>query len=147
MGIYISDLEIPKDKAVQIVIIRDDGVCVDEWGNTYGVVSLPLHGDLIDRNALVRKFEEIEESIGYAEVPLALAVAGAINDIKKTPTVIEAEPRNDLAKPNDTIFAVQNTDEDEWLFAAKPIDYMHHPSVEEIIEGNGFDSFIKHFED
>lgn len=52
MGIYISDLDIPKDKAVQIVIIRDDGVCVDEWGNTYGVVSLPSHGRLIDADAL-----------------------------------------------------------------------------------------------
>lgn len=55
------------------------------------LIGIPPHGDLIDRAALVRKFKEIEESIGYAEVPLALAVAGAINDIKKAPTVIEEE--------------------------------------------------------
>ena len=47
------------------------------------------------------------------------------------------EPCNDLAKPNNAIFAVQNADEDEGLFAAKPIDYMHTPSVEEIIKGDG----------
>lgn len=96
MGIYISDLEIPKDKAVQIVIIRDDGVCVDEWGNTYGVVSLPSHGRL----NVIGPYMQHDEDDGFDE----------------------------LIKPSD-------------------IDYMHTPSVEEIIKGDGLDSFIKHFED
>ena len=121
MGIYISDLDIPKGKAVQIVIIRDDGVCVDEWGNTYEVVSLPQHGDLIDKQALFNGEHNLY----------------SWDEIDEAPTIIEAEPCNDLAKPNNTIFAVQNADEDEWLFAAKPIDYMHTPSVEEIIEADG----------
>lgn len=44
---------------------------------------------------------------------------------------------------------MQHDEDDGFDELIKPsdIDYMHTPSVEEIIEGNGFDSFIKHFED
>lgn len=137
MGIYISDLEIPKDKAVRVVIIRDDGVCVDEWGNTYGVVSLPLHGDLIDRDELLSQYGG---PIWTAKTDYAEGLRDVVADIKYAAAVIEAEPCNDLAKPNNNIFAVQNADEDEGLFAEKPIDYMHTPSVEEIIEAEGVET-------
>lgn len=97
MGIYISDLEIPKDKAVQIVIIRDDGVCVDEWGNTYDIVSLPPHGDLIDRDKLLSQYGG---PIWTAKTDYAEGLRDVVADIKYAAAIIGAEPCNDLTKPN-----------------------------------------------
>ena len=88
MGIYISDLDIPKGKAVQIVIIRDDGVCVDEWGNTYGVVSLPPHGRLIDADALMDALTRAKEDDPLQYKEDYFTVSDWLN---VAPTVIEAD--------------------------------------------------------
>lgn len=95
MGIYISDLEIPKDKAVQIVIIRDDGICVDEWGNTYGVVSIPSHGRLIDADTMITS---IKRQTGFCKImgddlaTIAEVIEkGFLQEIENAPTIIPAE--------------------------------------------------------
>ena len=116
------------------------------------LIELHPHGRLIDADELIKQVEKWlpldpskreEKNIPF-ETDICVST---LMEIEEAPTVIEAELCNDLAKPNNNIFVVQNTDEDEGLFAAKPIDYMRTPSVEEIIEADGLDSFIKHFED
>lgn len=54
MGIYISDLEMPKDGLVRNISIFDDGNIRYYGGSTVigKAIELPTHGDLIDRNEL-----------------------------------------------------------------------------------------------
>jgi hypothetical protein len=93
MGVYI-DMEMPKDGFVEI-LIRDDGT-VQQTGQSYRIdgtdyytpyvgempkmftaVPVPPHGDLIDRDALIKDgwlnlYKEVMRMGGYAihELPL-----------------------------------------------------------------------------
>lgn len=147
MGIYIRGMEMPK-ACMECPIETDYGTCgyyslyveaghesdCEKRRDDCPLIEIQSHGDLIDRDELLSQYGG---PIWTAKTDYAEGLRDVVADIKCAAAIIEAEPCNDLAKPNNTIFAVQNTDEDEWLFAAKPIDYMHTPSVEEIIEADG----------
>ena len=64
MSVYIKNMELPKDHPVCIVIdtagqarhydLNNDRYADDEL---FEVISIPPHGDLIDRDVLYKKFE------------------------------------------------------------------------------------------
>lgn len=58
------------------------------------LVELPSHGRLIDADALVKLLKECDDVLDNSEMPPSLVVVGIINDIKKAPTIIEAEETN-----------------------------------------------------
>ena len=78
MSVYIKGMEMPKEGFVE-VLIRDDGTVqqtgqsyrlggtdyytpyVGEMPQIYSAVSVPEHGDLIDRNVLYAKATEWEQ--------------------------------------------------------------------------------------
>ena len=107
MGIYIPDMEIPKepDEMIEIAIFGDGQVvqtgeswrCIENGKCYYTItnpekffnaVSVPPHGRLIDADAVKADWEH-----GFYK-----KIVDALMD--DAPTVIEAEPCNDLAKPN-----------------------------------------------
>ena len=70
---------------------------------TCPLIEIPPHGRLIDADALDKKCEEIRSfEWNNKAVPYSWAYAyeSFQYDIKDAPTIIEAEPCNDLAKPN-----------------------------------------------
>ena len=136
MSIMIKGKKMPKVPGVYSLDLYVEEICQIQNldGGTFEAIEIPPHGDLIDRDELLSQYGG---PIWTAKTDYAEGLRDVVADIKCAAAIIGAEPCNDLAKPNNTIFAVQNADEDEWLFAAKPIDYMHTPSVEEIIKGDG----------
>ncbi len=50
-GIYIPKAKIPDGDYVRVLMLHKDGTCIDGIGNIFKVISVPNHGDLIDRNA------------------------------------------------------------------------------------------------
>ena len=102
MGLYIKDLEMPKEGFVEI-LIRDDGT-VQQTGQSYRIdgtdyytpyvgempvmyeaVPVPPHGGLIDREALLKKCEFVctddDEDIRAVRYSV----------IEAAPTIIPAE--------------------------------------------------------
>ena len=61
------------------------------------LISIPPHGDLIDRDELLSQYGG---PIWTAKTDYAEGLRDVVADIKNAPTIIEAEPCNDLAKPN-----------------------------------------------
>lgn len=98
MGIYLPNIEMPKEGFVEI-LIRDDGIVqqtgqsyridgmdyyapyVGEAPGTYEAIPVPQHGDLIDRDKL-REKEFIHDGDAYAVV--------MSRDIRNAPTIIPA---------------------------------------------------------
>ncbi len=53
MGVYIKGMEMPKEGYHHMICIYADGT-VSTGGRTYMAVYVPPHGNLIDRDALIR---------------------------------------------------------------------------------------------
>ena len=97
MGVYIKGMEMPKDGhwgTVSIPFyIHGDGSVSDSKGHIIGsAVHIPPHGDLVDRDVLKKQ--------GYF-FPCAIGTECAIplRALREAPTVIQAEPCNNLSKP------------------------------------------------
>lgn len=111
-GIYISDMEMPKEGFVEI-LIRDDGT-VQQTGQSYRVdgtdyytpyvgempviykaIPVPEHGDLIERNTLSKsiKKETINQAEFYADRmnPVVLAYGDCYSKVQDAPTIIPAD--------------------------------------------------------
>ena len=54
MGVYIKGLKLPSaERQGELLILTDDGRCVDMFSGEYEAVELQPHGDLIDKMALL----------------------------------------------------------------------------------------------
>lgn len=81
MGVYIKGLKLPSaERQGELLILTDDGRCVDMFSGEYEAVELPQHGDLIDRDA-----------IQYANNTTFDEDYVRRKTIMKMPTIIEAE--------------------------------------------------------
>lgn len=94
MGLFIKGVEMPKDEAVALYIYPDGRVKL--WrpqaavSHEFEAVPVPTHGDLIDRDALIKDgwsilHKEVMRMGGYAihEMPL---------NYPDIPTIIPADP-------------------------------------------------------
>ena len=91
MSVLIEGMEIPKKKNGAVLIIYPDGKCVFEDGAEHRAVELPPHGDLIDRDALLKY--ELPATLfpnGRRQNPDVWTHAIAIGNIQEAPTVIPA---------------------------------------------------------
>ena len=94
MGIYIKDMDMPKDGEMLCINIYPDGkVCINldlECKQIATAVSVPKHGRLIDADALEDEGADVHEDVmccGYVED----AIWGFSHDmIHNAPTVIPA---------------------------------------------------------
>lgn len=84
MSILIKGMEMPKKDHVSVLVLRDDGRCIDEWGNTVTVTVVPPHGRLIDADAL---YTELAKRKSYGE----LSAKSALRAVAIAPTIIPAE--------------------------------------------------------
>ena len=101
MGIYIKSMEMPKN-------------CGDCWfEHAYEfceskyedcpLIELPPHGRLIDADELTKMCQEMQSNEWNnkaAPYSWAYAYESFESDVDNAPTIIGAEPCNDLAKPN-----------------------------------------------
>lgn len=68
MGVFIADMEMPKNGETITITICDDGIVFTEWkepGSVFKAVPVPPHADLIDRNEFVK--EECNHCDGACE--------------------------------------------------------------------------------
>ena len=57
MGVYIKGLKLPSaERQGELLILTDDGRCVDMFSGEYEAVELPPHGRLIDADKLRAEF-------------------------------------------------------------------------------------------
>ena len=105
MGVYIKGMEMPKN-CIDCAF-GWNGWChrinsrafveVDMRRHDCPLIEIPPHGDLIDRDELLSQYGG---PIWTAKTDYAEGLRDVVADIKNAPTIIEAEPCNDLAKPN-----------------------------------------------
>lgn len=83
MGVYIKGLKLPSaERQGELLILTDDGRCVDMFSGEYEAVELQPHGDLIDRDALLaseNQHYEIHSDSFYVEsrtIELAPTIIG-----------------------------------------------------------------------
>lgn len=92
MNIYIPDIKLPKDEpgAFQVIVmyVGADRKLRAECEGTHEVTIVPPHGRLIDADVL-KDMYPIESPFGFILHSL----------ISDAPTVIPAEPYNNLSKP------------------------------------------------
>lgn len=81
MGIYLPNMEMPKDKPLTLVIYPDRTVANVYEDQRGTAVPVPPHGDLIDRDVLIQS-KEIDSF-------------GAVFAVAKAPTVIPADMEAD----------------------------------------------------
>lgn len=93
MGLYIKNMEMPKDKAVAVVIHPDGtaytaemfaGVCT-EYLSDCTAVSVPPHGKLIDADAILQEATKGEEPFDWIDKNELLRL------FFDAPTIIPAE--------------------------------------------------------
>ena len=101
MGIYIKGMEMPKDKAVAVVIHPDGtaysakmfaGVCT-EYLDDYTAVPVPPHGRLGDLDKLEQMFVDIDNApySGFDGSEPFYSAEDAAQIIRLSPTIIPAE--------------------------------------------------------
>ena len=93
MGIYISNLEMPK-RGMVVNIYADGRVTnhFDEFGKTIGkAVPVPPHGDLIDRAALLETIKEARKKDPEIEDVYIDDYFMVAEWVVSAPTIIEAE--------------------------------------------------------
>lgn len=109
MGVYIKGMEMPKSCDECRIMEFEDTNCVPELfcgcpivfnAHPQGVghrpdycplVEVPPHGDLIDRDALMKK---LNNCMFPSDMVTTRAVSMAINWLKESPTIIESECKN-----------------------------------------------------
>ena len=75
MGVYIKGMEMPRDKALSLVIYSDGSITVNLQNSPYKAIEIPTpHGRLIDADVCRQKVYD-----------------GSRTPYKTCPTVIEAE--------------------------------------------------------
>lgn len=92
MGVYIKDLEMPKDGRITLQIGADGAVykviscaiIAEKYEKNLEVVELPPHGRLIDADAIKFKYGIYDEY--YEKIKMV-----SKSDIEDMPTIIEAE--------------------------------------------------------
>lgn len=107
MGVYIKGLKLPSaERQGELLILTDDGRCVDMFSGEYEAVELPQHGRLIDADAYHKEIRERYESArewykeaktddikSRAESALFTFTECSLT-LRKMPTVIEEEGRS-----------------------------------------------------
>ena len=92
MGVYIKDMELPIDGNETIIRIQPDGTILDQYGHHLAItaISVPPHGDLIDRDALEKEAQKrmliCGKNDNQFQMPYEIMRAIAL-----APTVIPAE--------------------------------------------------------
>ena len=85
MSIYIANMDIPKDEAIALYIYPDGRVKLwrpqDAVSHEYKAVSVPPHGDLIDRDPFIEFIKTHWNSYGQ----------WFVKQLKARPTIIPAE--------------------------------------------------------
>ena len=109
MGVYIKGMEMPTDDMKNIMILADGRVFqFSGYGNPKPLgtaVPVPPHGRLIDADALVSKIQKALDAQGdsWLKSPVRMAerarCVADFRQIKNAPTIIPAEPCNNLSKP------------------------------------------------
>ena len=95
MGVYIKGLKLPSaERQGELLILTDDGRCVDMFSGEYEAVELPPHGRLIDADKAKEHMDYICDAGGWLE-PVTKAVNEYVKKhIDAEPTIIEAEEMN-----------------------------------------------------
>ena len=90
MGVYIKGLKLPSaERQGELLILTDDGRCVDMFSGEYEAVELPPHGRLIDADKLRAEFPHPND---WRNPELAYAhLSGIWATIDCAETIIEAE--------------------------------------------------------
>lgn len=86
MGVYIKGLKMPRKDHVHVLVIHDDGRCIDEFGDVFPVTFVPPHGKLIDADALLTNDNPIGKMMVFGG-----EYVYAQTEIDNAPTIIEAE--------------------------------------------------------
>ena len=93
MGIYLPNMEMPKDGSCIQIVIDDDGKvypsienCIYKTGCIAKAVPVPPHGDLIERDALTISTAVPLDGRPYQYVH--------VDNIKAAPTIIPASGKN-----------------------------------------------------
>lgn len=100
MGIYLPNMEMPNLGYREIRIYPDGRVMEEDECGIDEVVGtaeqVPPHGRLIDADALMKELEidDLDDRTGAA-----LLMAVFLEVLKSAPTIIPAEPCNNLSKP------------------------------------------------
>ena len=104
MGVYIKGLKLPSaERQGELLILTDDGRCVDMFSGEYEAVELPPHGRLIDADAYHKEIRERyqsakewyneaedDEIIGRAEATMITFTECSLT-LQNMPTIIESE--------------------------------------------------------
>ena len=86
MGVYIKN--ITKERAERCLQFARDGWCIEEMPE---IIELPPHGDLIDRDVLMRKkIRSVQSGSGENFTSWTIS-AVSVENIRNAPTIIEAE--------------------------------------------------------
>ena len=85
MGLYIKGLRLPKKGRYTSFTVYSDGRVVFKFGGDHAgqATEVPPHGDLIDRDALMKGEGRYLISFGKEGIDIA--------EINRTPTIIPAE--------------------------------------------------------
>lgn len=102
MGVYIKDMEMPKDEEMLCINIYPDGkVCINldlECTQIATAVSVPPHGRLIDADALRAKQQEdadlFQGSTAYGDKCRRDEAMNAVANIVNAPTIIPADGKD-----------------------------------------------------
>ena len=87
MGVYIKGLKLPSaERQGELLILTDDGRCVDMFSGEYEAVELPPHGRLIEEEPIIKYITDGLNSgkFGYDAIEV-------LAEIKYAPTIIPAE--------------------------------------------------------
>jgi len=101
-GIYISGIELPKDKAIAVVIHPDgtaysaemfSGVCT-KYLKDCSAIPVPNHGRMMDLDAFYKRCEQLSEEKGESKEMTELMVEFLrffFEKISQTPIIIPAD--------------------------------------------------------
>ena len=99
MGVYIHGMEMPEDGETITLTICADGLVFEEFkepGDVFQAVPVPQHGRLGDLDKLERGLRHMAK---YQHGDRQQGILGCCETIRLAPTIIPAEPCNNLSKP------------------------------------------------
>lgn len=92
MGIYLPNMEMPKNGETITITICNDGIVFEERkepGSVFKGISVPDHGDLIDRDG-IKWIEEESEVLCYNDRWTVVKKIAYKAQVDKLPTIIHA---------------------------------------------------------